>query len=78
MSTATEFYGYNRDGSLKTREQVLEQQHRMARRSVERVKGFEAEIESLEGKILTLKIRIAQEVEDLKEYLEIVKELERE
>lgn len=78
MSAATEFYGYNRDGSLKTKEQALEQQHRMARRSAERVKRFEAEIESLEGKILTLKIRIAQEVDDLEEYLEIVKELERE
>jgi len=71
MSAATEFYGYNRDGSLKTKEQVLEQQHRMARRSVERVKRFEAEIENLKAKI-------ANEIEDLKEYLEIVKELERE
>ena len=77
MSTATEYYGKNRDGSLRTREQVLETELRSASRAVERVKRLEAQIEDLEGKLLTLKILLAQEVEYLKESYEMIQVLEK-
>jgi hypothetical protein len=75
MNAAT-YYGKNRNGSLRTKEQVLETELRSVNRAIERVKRLECQIEDLEGKLLTLRIRLAQEVEDLKVSSEMIRILE--
>jgi len=76
MHIAT-YYGKNRDGSLRTREQVLETELRSVNRAIERIQRNEALIAELQAKIDALKWKIAWDVHDLKESNEMIQVLEK-
>ncbi|NBW41982.1 hypothetical protein EBR25_13425 [bacterium] len=71
------YYGKNRDGSLKTKEQVLEAELRSANRAIERIKRNEAQLTELQAKIDALKWKIAWDVHDLKQANEMIQALEK-
>ena len=71
------YYGKNPDGSLKTKEQVLEAELRSANRAIERIKRNEAQLTELKAKIDALKWKIAWDVHDLKQSHEMIQALEK-